>query len=809
LLPKRLLIKYFLNFLVFFQLPQIFSQTPNLDSLSKTFVEVEDANPTFYAELDSFKTQIEFYKKTHKPDKQMVDAMQTWAKFYADKEPLISMKEYEASINIANKIDYQLGLANGKHEIGLLYMDEGLYNIATENLNQSSILHKKNKQWWQYGFSLVDIGNVYFKLKEFKTAREYYHMAYNIFTQNQFVEKYEYAVSVCYNNLGLCDFKEKKYSEALINFHEGLHWRQLLKLEEYYGHSYKYIANCYKEMGQFDTARMYYEIALKYDKAKGPKIELIKSYLGLGKLLICINNNNLASQNLFQAYKISKEYGMIPMIIQSANEISEFYLKTNNIDSSINYSLIALKYAKTFGNIDGREEACQRLVEINRNKGDYKDEIIYLEELLDIEKQKQIDVALKKQLEYEVNKRLIDSQILESKNKVQTLIILAVLIILSLTIYLVLYFFKSRKKYIWLNKKLEKKNTEIIEQKHKLEQSNLALSDFSIEIMHQKEEITTQAESLSNAIKQLKELQEFKEGMTAMIVHDLKNPLNTILNQTKNITVYDSANQMLNMVNNILDLQKYENTNLPITKRTMIINSVLEDALYNTRYLTEQKNIRIKNQTPRKYEVQADPELMERVFTNLLSNAIKYSPLNATIKIKAHKIDSTYLKISILDNGPGISENEKNLIFEKFTQLISHNLGHLRSTGLGLAFCKMAIEAHQGKIGVEENNEGGAIFWFTIPQYKINQNFEFAGHDKISEKIYVSDENLNKILPYTSQLKQTAIYEIAEIRKIIEQIKLLGIPNINQILLSIENSGYSANEENFINLINELENLNK
>mgnify|MGYP001768131085 CR=1 FL=1 len=70
-------------------------------------------------------------------------------------------------------------------------------------------------------------------------------------------------------------------------------------------------------------------------------------------------------------------------------------------------------------------------------------------------------------------------------------------------------------------------------------------------------------------------------------------------------------------------------------------------------------------------------------------------------------------------------------------------------------------------------------------------------------------ENLNKILPYTSQLKLTPIYEIAEIRKIIEQIKQLGIPNIDHLLIAIENSGYSANEENFINLINELENLNK
>jgi len=786
----------------------IFSQTTNLDSLANTFIDVEDVDQTFYAELDSFKVAIDSYAKNHSADIKLINAMQSWAKIYAVIDPLASMNEYEKSTEIARQINYKRGIAYGKHEIGLLYFKEGFYANAIDYLNRASNLLIDTEEWWEYGFSLIDIGNVYFKLRQFENARKYYKLANQVFITHKFKEKYEFAISVCANNIGLIEMENKNYNKALEFFNDGLSWRKKLNLEEYYGHSFKYFALCYKAMGKLDSANKYYELAIKLDKTKGPKIELIRSYIGMGNLKEEIADYKNAQINFIEAYHTSVEYKMIPLIIESANEMAQFYQIINLKDSAGKYFRIALEYADKYEEMDGRQLACEKLFEIAKTQKNLPNQILYLQELLEIEKQKQVDVVLKKQLEYEVNKRVSDNEILESRNKIQKIIILSVLIILLLLIILLIYILISRKKYIKLNNNLESKNIEINEQKFMLENANRTLGDYSSETLHQKEEIMAQAESLSNALTELKELQKFKEGMAAMIVHDLKNPLNTILNQTKNVIVHESASQMLNMVNNILDLQKYEVTNLPVTCKILPLCPLIENAMYETRYLSEQKNISIINQTSREYAVNADPELIERIIINLLTNAIKYSPLNSYIKISSITVSESFLKISVIDNGPGISENAKERIFEKFTQLISQNSGRTRSTGLGLAFCKMAVEAHHGEIGVDSDETGGAIFWFTLPFSKSHSIKEVVVNEKLNKKLFITDQNYKKLLPYIAELKQTAIYEIAEIRKIIDKIKALGIPNIDEMLYSIENSSYSVNEENYLQMINQLEALN-
>jgi len=258
------------------------------------------------------------------------------------------------------------------------------------------------------------------------------------------------------------------------------------------------------------------------------------------------------------------------------------------------------------------------------------------------------------------------------------------------------------------------------------------------------------------------------------------------------------------MVNNILDLQKYESMVMPSNKKEEKLIKIIENALFNTRYLTEQKNISIQNQTSRNYEVYTDAELTERIITNLLTNAIKYSSLNSLIKIVSEPDNGNYLKISIIDYGPGISDKEKSKLFEKFSQLISQNSGRTRSTGLGLAFCKMAVEAQGGKIGLAATEGGGATFWFTLILSKSSDEFEEIAESSKCRTFEVSDENYQKLLPFIDQLKLTPIYEIAEIRKIIIKINDLGIPNINSFLLSIENAGYAVNEREYLNILQQV-----
>jgi signal transduction histidine kinase len=125
--------------------------------------------------------------------------------------------------------------------------------------------------------------------------------------------------------------------------------------------------------------------------------------------------------------------------------------------------------------------------------------------------------------------------------------------------------------------------------------------------------------------------------------------------------------------------------------------------------------ILIKDEVPDDLpEAYADKGKITRVITNLLDNALKHTPSGGRIALSASECDENMLKISVSDTGPGIPEEFRHQIFERFGQIPGQERreqGH----GLGLTYCRLAIEAHGGRIWVEPGCSGGSIFSFTLP----------------------------------------------------------------------------------------------
>ncbi len=249
-------------------------------------------------------------------------------------------------------------------------------------------------------------------------------------------------------------------------------------------------------------------------------------------------------------------------------------------------------------------------------------------------------------------------------------------------------------------------------------------------------------EEMRESNRKLRELESLKEDLINMVVHDMKNPVtNTMMgldmveyDTDGNLT--DQQNEFLRlakrnqyklseMINNLLEISKLESGAIEIKPVRLdlqdLINRTVERHAAFMR--SDGKTVSVSVDPAAKW-VTADNRLIERIISNILSNAIKHSRDNGEIIVEAvpHKTPDDDgsdgeggVEISVRDFGEGIPKEYHAQIFEKFCQTGLREFGHKTDTGLGLAFCKMAVEAHGGSIGVESEPGKGSRFSFSLP----------------------------------------------------------------------------------------------
>ncbi len=239
-------------------------------------------------------------------------------------------------------------------------------------------------------------------------------------------------------------------------------------------------------------------------------------------------------------------------------------------------------------------------------------------------------------------------------------------------------------------------------------------------------------------ISERRQLDRLRDDLSSMIYHDLRSPLsniissldvlrtlisekengNSIMQQVLAISIR-SSDRMQRLVNSLLDINRLE-AGQAITNRTAveIMPMAIEamEAVQPTTSTKRQKvNLEIETGLPR---IWVDGDMIRRVVINLLENATKFTPAEGKITIGARR-EGDWIKIWVRDTGPGIPSEAQNAIFNKFTRVPGDQLQASDSLpkglGLGLAFCKLAVQAHGGKIGVESEFGAGSCFYFTVP----------------------------------------------------------------------------------------------
>lgn len=226
----------------------------------------------------------------------------------------------------------------------------------------------------------------------------------------------------------------------------------------------------------------------------------------------------------------------------------------------------------------------------------------------------------------------------------------------------------------------------------------------------------------------LEELEQLKNNFVSLISHDLKTPIAKIQavvdrvmmqnkiepelkNDFENLKVY--SEELNRYIQSILKLLRVESKEFKINKETADINTIIESVVENVRPLYVQKNIQVKLNLEPMFLIEFDVTLMTEVILNLVENAIKYSPNDGQIFVRTSESDSDVL-IEITDTGEGISDEDQEHIWKKFTRGKNQDL-KTKGSGLGLYLVKYFVELHQGKISFKSQLGKGTSFYIQLP----------------------------------------------------------------------------------------------
>ncbi|MBP0018578.1 MAG: hybrid sensor histidine kinase/response regulator [Cyanobacteria bacterium SBLK] len=247
-------------------------------------------------------------------------------------------------------------------------------------------------------------------------------------------------------------------------------------------------------------------------------------------------------------------------------------------------------------------------------------------------------------------------------------------------------------------------------------------------------ELRSRVQSMLRIKQQYDELQnllELRKDMVETIVHDLRNPLHGIvlgihlLNNPKypqdkhpqTLAGINTAVQNLQMlVDDLLKISLIESGKLALNYTEFDLCELLRSVASGFKAIAAQKNQSIAIQVSSEQSscvVSLDKTMLHRTLDNLLSNAIKFSPKNSQITASLEVLSPSQLKIRVADFGPGVPVELRQKIFEKYE--VGNAIEDISQIGLGLAFCKTIVEAHQGRINIKDNFPKGSIFEIDLP----------------------------------------------------------------------------------------------
>lgn len=659
----------------------IFIEMPNKSFLKliQTFIFIA-LLPLLVTAQDTTLVKLKVSLDTVSTNERRVDTWIEIAHITSDKSVDDANLYLDSATELANKNNYELGIANVNKERASVHILSGDYASALRYLSTAQTMFRELNDSSQLAKTYLLLGNIYAITKNNTESLRYYRNASALFeslSDFKSLAAINNNIGIVYADLGKMDSASIYYNMALMTYTE-------LKDKKNLAGMYTNLGTVYAEDNELEKAIEYYkksnETLIELNQTYGQSI----NYLNIGDAYIYLEDYDKASKNLELAIEIAEKEGFKSLLTD------EYYTVGEIKEAEGDYKA-ALEWYRKSENMEGHllnSETKSALIDTQTE---------------------QLEQIQKRELE-KVNQ--INEGKLETVKLKNTLLLVGSGSILILLLVATTYFYKRAQ----VARKISEQNLQILNQKSK--------------IFEQAKSIAEKNESLLEKNVKLEELNEEKNYIMNVVAHDLKSPLNQIqglaevirleegtLSETQQeclSNISTSSERLSKMINRILDTRAIESENADYKPSNIELTPILDQIIANFQPLADQKGIKLN--APKKFiqaTVKGDIHYIQQVLENILSNSIKFSPRDKKVEINFYKEDNKAI-LSFKDQGPGLTEKDHKSLFVEYANLSAKPTGNETSTGLGLSIVKKYVDLMEGDIWCESTFGAGATFYLTF-----------------------------------------------------------------------------------------------
>lgn len=538
-------------------------------------------------------------------------------------------------------------------------------------------------------------------------AMKLYYQALEIFTEQNDLRN----EAVLRNNIGQIYHRQDKFELALEEYETATKLNREIGNNKELAANYNNISNALSELERYEAATDSLLKSIEINKKLGISPSLIRNYYNLAQIYLDTGEYEEAYSYYSQAYEESNSINFLPGVMFHAIGLADVMLRMKEYSEVQQYIDESRELAERLENLEILARGWSVQESLLEELGDYqgalsasREEQAYSDSLDRIRRDREFEEV---RATYEVDLKSAENELLrkelsyqESLSRNQRLLLVVLVAGVLLIAGFLVAIFRNQRKLEKTYKSLKQK-TRVISGKNK------------------------QLEKLN---EELKQLNADKDRLIDIIVHDLRNPLfgvigfldvisETVTNKTEKEHLEmarSSAYRLNNLINSLLDVNSLEKNADELDMEKVNLKEPVGNTISNFKEIARKKDITIYNDLI-SLQVETYPPYLVRILDNLISNAIKFSPLHTHIRVDTKQSGSDTWQLMVTDNGPGLTEYDKERLFQMFGKLSARPTSGEESTGLGLYVVKMLVGRLNGKITVESEEGQGSSFICEFP----------------------------------------------------------------------------------------------